>query len=72
VDGSILRLTAVAEFQEEDILLGEDLLVEYAPVAMDGRSFYVPKRSVVLYQVPLGEPRTYLEDALFLKYHRSP
>jgi hypothetical protein len=71
-DGSILRLTVVAGFQENDPVTGEEVLLEYSPVEMDGRKYIYPKRSVVLYQLSLGEPRTYLEDAVFLKYHRVP
>lgn len=71
-DGSILRLTAVVGFQEDDPLTGEDVLIEYSPVTMEGGKYIRPKRSVVLYQMSLGEPRTYLEEAVFSKYHRAP
>jgi len=47
-DGSILRLTAMAEQKAGDPILSADLLVDYGPVEIGGVSYVCPVKSVAL------------------------
>lgn len=50
-NGSILRLTAVADLKVGDPMLSADLLVDYGPVEIGGVTYICPVRSVALSQV---------------------
>lgn len=51
VDGSILRLTAVADLKPGDPMLSADLLVEYGRMEIGGVTYICPVKSVALSQV---------------------
>jgi hypothetical protein len=51
-DGSILRLTMVADLKSEDPVTAAGLLVEYGPVEIAGSNYICPVKSVALSLVP--------------------
>ena len=51
VDGSILRLTAIAELRLDDPIAIADLLVDYGPVEIGGVPYICPVKSVAFSQV---------------------
>jgi hypothetical protein len=50
-DGSILRLTVIAEMKADDPMTSANLAVDYGPVTIGGTSYICPTRSVALSQV---------------------
>jgi hypothetical protein len=79
-DGSILRLTLVAELKPSDPVIKGDLMVEYGPVEIGGKTYICPVKSValslqhVIYLTAesaanLGFPQTRVNDVLFKQYH---
>lgn len=84
MDGSILRITVVAERKPDDGLNAAHLM-EYGSVEIDGERYICPKKSVALYRLrnlknvtagaeghldetPSRLAQTHLDDAVFLKY----
>jgi hypothetical protein len=79
-DGSILRLTLVAGLKPSDPVIKGDLMVEYGPVEIGGKTYICPVKSValslqhVIYLAAesaayLGFPQTRVNDVLFKQYH---
>jgi len=83
-DGSILRLTMVADLKPADPVTGAGLLVEYGPVEIAGRNYICPVKSVALSLVPKvriessstsgqhvsrGPMQTRVNDVVFRDYH---
>lgn len=50
-NGSILRLTVVAELKPDNPMISADLMVEYGPVELGGITYICPLRSVALSRV---------------------
>ncbi len=79
-NGSIRRLTLVAELKPSDPVIKGDLMVEYGPVEIGGKTYICPVKSValslqhVIYLTAvsganLGPPQTRVNDVLFKQYH---
>lgn len=83
VDGSILRLTLVAELKPGDSVTEADILVEYGPVEIGGKTYICPVKSVNLVRFPVtgavqsgnttqyipGFLKTQVNDSLYKQYH---
>jgi hypothetical protein len=82
VDGSIIRLTMVADLKSSDPVIKADLMVEYGPVELGGKTYICPVKSValsldhVIYRTAisaaaaaLGAPQLRVNDVLFRQYH---
>ena len=70
--GTVLRLQIVAEMEEGAPILKSDILVEYEPVSIAGRSYFCPVRSVSLqieWERGTGFMQTSLNDVAFTGYH---
>jgi hypothetical protein len=84
LDGSILRITVVADLKPDDPVNAANLM-EYGSVEIDGEPYICPKKTVALYRLRnvnnatagaeghLVETsswltQTYLDDSVFLKY----
>jgi VWFA-related protein len=57
VSGAILRLTLQADLKSSDPLLRSDILVEYGPVEIGGRSYICPVKNVSVLLAPV-KPET--------------
>jgi len=92
-DGTIVRLTLVADLDQGDLatLLEEagegrplsraDLMVEYSPVEIGGKSYFCPTRSVAISRARtlltskdgkaphLGPEKIFVNDVSFTQYH---
>jgi len=71
-DGSILRLTVVADMEKSDPIVKSNILVEYGPVEIGGRNYICPLKSVSLWVTPTlysNVRQTMLTDAAFTQYH---
>jgi hypothetical protein len=71
-DGSILRVTIVADLERADPILKSDILVEYGPVEIGGRSYICPVKSIGRWVAPTlnaSTPHTLLTDAAYTQYH---
>jgi len=81
-DGSILRLTMVADLKSSERVIKADLMVEYGPVELGGKSYICPVKSVALsldhliYRsaisaaaAVLAAPQLRVNDELFTQYH---
>lgn len=83
-DGSILRLTMIADLGPKDPVTKSDLLVSYGPVEIGGATYICPLKSIALtlvhevrvnsnsfsaYQAELGPLQTRVNDAVFRNYH---
>jgi hypothetical protein len=82
-DGSILRVTMVADLKPDDPVAAADILVEYGPVTIGGKNYICPVKSVALAQFPATEAypiynnsssspellKIQVNDTLFEKYH---
>lgn len=53
VNGTILRLTLRADLKAPDPLLRSDIMVEYAPVEIGGKTYICPTKSVSVTLVPM-------------------
>jgi VWFA-related protein len=53
VNGTILRLTLRADLKAPDPLLRSDIMVEYAPVGIGGKTYICPTKSVSVTLVPM-------------------
>ena len=51
-DGTILSLTLLADFSQDDPITRADMMVEYSPVELGGRIYYCPSKSVALSIAP--------------------
>ncbi len=79
--GTILRLVLRADTKPTDPLIKADILVEYGPILLDGKTYICPLRSVALSVgaetqtfSPQGQPaqrllETSLNDVAFERYH---
>jgi hypothetical protein len=65
-DGTILRVSLRADMERSNPLLVSDLMVEYGPEELGGKSYICPKRAVALWQRLLLQR---LNDVVFQKYH---
>jgi hypothetical protein len=45
-DGTILRLTLLADLAPDDPITKADVMVEYGPVELGGRTFFCPRKSI--------------------------
>jgi VWFA-related protein len=48
VDGTILRLTIMADLAREDPMTRADLMVEYRPVELGGKTYFCPAKSIAV------------------------
>jgi hypothetical protein len=64
--GAILRLVLRSDPQPGDPLLRADILVEYGPVELGGKTYICPVRGVALSRVYIQE---WLNDVVFDQYH---
>jgi len=84
VDGSILRMTMQAELNPAGSVARADLMVDYGPVEIGGKTYICPVRSVALSRVRMihrllsearmlnavfGPFQTRLNDVVFTDYH---
>jgi VWFA-related protein len=82
--GTILRLTVQAEFKPDDLVSRAEIMVEYGPVEIGGKTYFCPQRSVALgveqmvqFVGPYASPaarqiqplKTSLNDVVFDQYH---
>jgi hypothetical protein len=81
--GAIMRISMEAELSKGELVSRADILVEYSPIVIAGKSYICPSRSVSIllahtaqqtgmqsqshYQ---GSAKTYLNDVAFVQYHR--
>jgi len=83
-DGSVLRLTMIAELSPKDPVTKSDVLVNYGPVEIGGSPYICPLRSIALtlarqvrlnpssfsdYQEQYGPLQTRVNDVVFRNYH---
>jgi len=81
-DGSIMRLTMVADLKSGDPVIKADVMVEYGPVELGGKTYICPVKSValsldhIIYRTAisaaaaaLGAPQLRVNDLLFRQYH---
>jgi hypothetical protein len=82
VDGTIMRLTLVADLKSGDPVIKADLMVEYGSVELGGNTYICPVKSValslnhVIYgtalsaaAAALGAPQLRVNDERFKQYH---
>lgn len=82
-DGSVLRLTAIAEMPAGGLVPHAGFGIEYGPVDIGGRSYICPLHGVAMLQAHTthqqavisrsayrGEAKTFLNDIAFSKYRR--
>jgi hypothetical protein len=79
--GTILRLMLIADAKPTDRLTQANILVEYGPVVLDGKTYVCPVRSVALsvaagvqYYSAQNQPaprflQTSLNDVVYERYH---
>jgi hypothetical protein len=65
-DGTIFRLMFKANLEPPNALLTGQIVVEYGPVELGGRTYVLPVRSVALSQDVQVE---WLNDVIFEDYH---
>jgi hypothetical protein len=58
VNGSILRLTLQADLKPSDPIMRSDILVEYGPVEIGGRTYICPVKSVSITLAPVQTSNT--------------
>jgi hypothetical protein len=75
--GTILRLTVEADLKDRDPVKVADLLVQYEPIAINGRNFVCPVRSLALRRYPVDPndtagtaPTLMLNVTVYVDYHR--
>ena len=82
-NGTVLRVTAQADLKPTDPLVRADIMVEYGPVELGGRSYICPLKSVSISQAQAadsnmaaskvqfspGHLQTLLNDVAFVQYH---
>jgi hypothetical protein len=81
-DGTIMRLTLVADLKSGDPIIKADLMVEYGSVELGGKTYICPVKSValsldhIIYRTAisaaaaaLGAPQLRVNDELFNQYH---
>jgi hypothetical protein len=75
--GTILRISVQAELKDRDPVKRSDVLVEYGPVLINGRSFVCPVRSLAFRMNPIdpndtsgAAPLLMLNETLFTGYRR--
>jgi len=85
LDGSIVRLTVIADLKPSDPIQRADIMVEYGPVEIGGKTYICATRSIALSSalstarlradpglpavVTTGPPQTLLNDVAFERYH---
>ncbi len=55
-DGTIRSLLVQADLKPSDLIVRADLLVQYGPVAIGGKEYICPRKSVAVSVVPLSSP----------------
>jgi len=79
-DGSILRLTMVGDLNSTCRVAKANIVVEYGAVAIGGRTYFCPVKSISLSEMPAFDPpkngqvlpppsKTRLNEVLFMDYH---
>lgn len=82
--GAILRITLEAEMPPNEVVSSSQMMVKYDAVAIGGRSYICPLRSVTLLQAHTAPPQpgaqpaesyrkpaqTFLNDSTYEQYHR--
>ena len=82
-NGTVLRVTAEADLKPTDPLVRADIMVQYGPVELGGRSYICPVKSVSVSQAQAavsnmasssvqfspGHLQTLLNDVAFVQYH---
>jgi hypothetical protein len=81
-DGSVMRLTLMADLKSGDPVIKADLMVEYGLVELGGKTYICPLKSValsldhIIYRTAisaaaaaLGAPQLRVNDELFKQYH---
>jgi hypothetical protein len=71
-DGSILRLSVIADLEPADQVVKSNILVEYGPVEIGARSYICPVKSVSIWVAKIPESKalqTMLNDVVFAQYH---
>ncbi|HUN84028.1 MAG TPA: hypothetical protein VMU48_06600 [Terracidiphilus sp.] len=64
-DGSILRITVVADMKPDAAVKVADVSVEYLPIEMGGKKYLCPKKSVALYRMQSADHQTRSTDGQF-------
>lgn len=54
-DGTILRVTLIADMAQNDPIRKSELLVEYGPVELGGKKYFCPLRSISVARAPMQE-----------------
>jgi hypothetical protein len=70
--GTVLRLTIIADMAPEDEVVTSEIMVDYSPVEIGGRSVTCPLRSVSISAARIsdtGTRQTLLNDVSFSRYH---
>jgi hypothetical protein len=70
--GTVLRLTIVADMATEDEVVTSEIMVDYGPLAIAGRTYVCPLRSVSISAARMTESvtvQTLMNDVSFSKYH---
>jgi VWFA-related protein len=73
-NGTILRLTLEADLRPSDPIVRSDILVEYGPVEIGGRTYVCPVKGVSILLAPTAPSdskrlKTLLNDVAFVQYH---
>jgi hypothetical protein len=75
--GTVLRVSIQAELKARDPVERADILVQYGPIQIGGRSFICPVHSLSLHIDPIGTsdpsgapPLLRLNETQFTSYHR--
>jgi hypothetical protein len=69
--GAILRLKVEADLNESTPLVRADIMVEYGPIEIGGKTYICPVRSVSISRsdITLGPELTRMNDVVFGNYH---
>ncbi len=55
-DGTILRLTVMADMAPTDPVVRADIMVEYGPIELGERTYWCPTKSVSIFRAPMETP----------------
>lgn len=72
IDGSILRLAMQANLKREDTITRADIIVEYGPIEIGGRTYICPERSVSVAVGPVPGGHAYYNRAELLDPVKVP
>jgi hypothetical protein len=71
-DGSILRLSVIADLEPADQVVKSNILVDYEPVEIGARNYICPVKSVSIWVAKIPDSKalqTMLNDVVFAQYH---